>query len=242
MNAPTTTGRPAGQPPLTLGPWVIDVDRPPPWAVTTLFAAYGVFLLITIDVLAGGPLRALDDVIAGASWQRSSLVGNRIAYYLDHVGLRGLTAPIVLVVAAVIGRRLRSWRPLVLSASALVMLNLVTGSIKLLIGRTPPRTGIDELVAGGVHYISGHAANAALSWGLIAYLLHRFARVSQRSTAMLAGAAVALTVLMTVVSLYRNTHWLTDLLGGVAVGTGLLASFIILDHAVRRRSPDQISA
>lgn len=237
MNAPTTTGRASGQPPLTLGPWVIDVDRPPTWAVTTLFTAYGLFLLITVDVLAGGPLRALDDVIAGASWQRSSVVGNRIAYYLDHVGLRGLTAPIVLGVAIWAGRRLRSWRPVILATAALLMLNLVTGSIKLLVGRTPPRTGIDELVAGGVHYISGHAANAALSWGLVAYLLHQFGGFSRRRTAMLTGAAVALTILMTVVSLYRNTHWLTDLLGGVAVGTGLLASFIILDHAVRRRHP-----
>lgn len=237
MSTSLTNGRPSGQPPLTLGPWVIDVDRPPTWAVTTLFFAYGMFLLITIDVLVGGPLRALDDLIAGASWQRSSVTGNRIAYYLDYVGLRGLTAPIVLAVAAWAGRTVRSWRPVGLAVGALLMLNLVTGSIKLLVGRTPPRTGIDELAAGGVHYISGHAANAALSWGLIAYVLYRFAGFTQRRTAMLTGVAVALTVLMTVVSLYRNTHWLTDLLGGVTVGTGLLASFIILDHAVRRRPP-----
>lgn len=207
-----------------------DLGRVPSSAVSIAVWTYLAFVLVTVDVVLDGPFRRLDRLIAGSSWQQSSAVLDGVAWWLDHVGLRGLTAPILLVAAVVISRRIRTWRPFVLAVVGLLALNLSAGTVKVLVGRTSPRTGVDDLLAGGFAYVSGHAANAALTWGLLAYLMHRFTSAPARVKSLAVRGAAAVTVVMVLVSLYRNTHWLTDLVGGVLVGATLLALIAVLDH------------
>jgi membrane-associated phospholipid phosphatase len=211
-----------------------DLARVPEGALNAALWCYVAFGLITIDVVSNGPLRRLDELIAGSTWQRSSESLDDVAYVLDHIGQRGLIAPILLIAAIVISHRIGWWRPFRLTVVALLALNISVGAVKVLVGRTSPRSGVDELLAGGFQYVSGHAANAALTWGLLAYMIHRFTNARAAAKEAATSATIVLVTLMVVVSLYRNTHWLTDLVSGVLVGGTLLALVVVIDRGLVR--------
>ena len=57
------------------------------------------------------------------------------------MGQRSVLVPILLVVAGVFARRHRTWRPVVLAAMSFLVLNVVVGAMKILIGRSETETG-----------------------------------------------------------------------------------------------------
>jgi membrane-associated phospholipid phosphatase len=190
------------------------------------------FLAITQEVIANGPLIDLDAKIANAERVDLPSWVDFILMRVDNLGLRGLTATVLLLSAAYIAREFRTWRPLNLAVLSLLALNLVVGLAKLGIGRTKPKLNVDLIYAGGLSYPSGHASNAVLTWGVLAYLVYRYAHVD-RYRGRLASAGVALICIsVCVVSLFRNTHWLSDLLGGLFIGATLLVMVIAVDRYV----------
>ena len=132
------------------------------------------FLLVTHQVIINGPLVHLDAIIANSHRPKLGNSLNNVLMVIDDLGLRGVTAPILLISAFLISRRFKSFRPLNLSILSLVALNLVVGLAKLGFGRTKPRLNVDLLHFGGLSYPSGHAANALLTWGLLSYLIFRY--------------------------------------------------------------------
>jgi len=190
------------------------------------------FIIVTQQVITNGPLIALDAKIANAgridfpSWM------DFILMRIDDLGLRGLTGTALMIAAIYIARRFKTWRPLNLAVLSLIALNLTVGLAKLLIGRTKPQLNVDLIYAGGLSYPSGHASNAILTWGVLAYLIYRYAHVD-RYQGRLASTGVALISLsVCIVSLFRNTHWLSDLVGGVFIGAALLVMVIAVDRFV----------
>ena len=151
------------------------------------------------------------------------------------MGLRWFTATVLLVVAAIIGLRFKSYRPFNLSVLALLALNGVVGVCKLVIGRTKPRLYVDELHANGMSYPSGHASNAILTWGLFACLSVKYSAPSRFRTNLAISTVSAITVLVVLISLFRNTHWLSDLVGGVSIGTALLLLIVAIDRVISSR-------
>jgi len=205
------------------------------------FAAFFIliFFVITEQVVHDGPLLILDQAIA--KWDRPVLAdwGDWVIYNLDHLGLRGLTASFLLSLAIYLGWKFKSWRPLNLSIISLLVLNAVVGLAKLEFGRTKPRLNVDLLYAGGMSYPSGHASNGVLTWGLIAYLYIQYV---QPRLGVVRAASISVVVISTIVfwvSIFRNTHWLSDLLGGIAIGAALLVLIIAVDRSIpsRRSNP-----
>jgi membrane-associated phospholipid phosphatase len=145
------------------------------------------------------------------------------------MGQRSVLVPILLAVAGVFARRHRTWRPVVLAMVSFLVLNVVVGAMKILIGRAETETGSVDVLAGGVIYPSGHSSNMVLSGGLVIYLFWRYAvdPPLRRLTVLIAF----LTTLTIVTSLYIGSHWLTDLVAGVLVGGLLLQSVILFDRA-----------
>ena len=111
-------------------------------------------------------------------------------------------------------------------------LNLVVGLAKLGFGRTKPRLNVDLLHFGGLSYPSGHAANALLTWGLLSYLIFRYTHKEPFEGMRLTWLVVLITTSVCVVSLFRNTHWLSDLIGGLFIGGALLVAVIAVDRFV----------
>ena len=195
---------------------------------STLFFAG--FIVVTQQVITNGPLIALDARIANAGRTDFPSWIDFILIRIDDLGLRGLTSIALLIAAIYIARRFKTWRPLNLAILSLIALNLTVGLSKLLIGRTKPQLNVDLIYAGGLSYPSGHASNALLSWGVLAYLIYRYAHVD-RYRGRLASTGVALISLsVCVVSLFRNTHWLSDLVGGLFIGAALLVMVIAVDR------------
>ena len=194
------------------------------------------FVIVTQQVITNGPLIALDAKIANADRVDFPSWIDFILMRIDDLGLRGLTSVALMIAAVYIARRFQTWRPLNLAVLSLIALNLTVGLAKLLIGRTKPQLNVDLIYAGGLSYPSGHASNAILSWGVLAYLIYRYAHVD-RYRGRLASTGVALISLsVCVVSLFRNTHWLSDLVGGLFIGAALLVMVIAVDRFVPSNS------
>jgi membrane-associated phospholipid phosphatase len=194
------------------------------------------FIVVTQQVITNGQLIALDAKIANAGRTDFPSWVDFLLMRIDDLGLRGLTATVLMIAAIYIARRFKTWRPVNLAILSLLALNLTVGLAKLLIGRTKPQLNVDLIYAGGLSYPSGHASNALLSWGVLAYLIYRYAHVD-RYRGRLASTGVALISLsVCVVSLFRNTHWLSDLVGGLFIGAALLVMVIAVDRFVPSNS------
>ncbi len=194
-----------------------------------LFAA---FLIVTEQVLTKSFLYHLDHSIKGIKHHTFRGVPSHILLALDDLGLRSLTATCLLVTAVLIAYRFKSWRPINFSLAALLLLNGVVGLAKILFGRSKPRLNFDIVHSGAVgSYPSGHSSNALLTWGALAYLLYRYTKFGATRFVELYSLVVAITTTVCVVSLMRNTHWFSDLLGGVFLGGSILVFLIAADRA-----------
>jgi membrane-associated phospholipid phosphatase len=200
--------------------------------LTILFLAlYG---FITQQVVANTWIRRLDEWI----YERDFLLITpgktpTLVMLVDDLGLRSVTAIMLLITAILISRRFKSWRPINLSILSLVLLNLIVGASKLLFGRTKPSTSFDLFFTdSGLSYPSGRAANAILIWGIAAYLIFRYSHKYPFEGMRLTWFVAIITTGVCLTSLYRNTHRFSDLLGGLFIGSALLVAIIAIDRSI----------
>ena len=209
------------------GRWLADLLGARARLVSALLA--GSLFVVFVDIVVQGPLTQLDKVVYSWKGRREwpSLVD--AAWIYDKMGQRSVLVPILLVVAGAFARRHRTWRPISLALVSFIVLNVVVGAMKILIGRAETETGSVDVFTGGIIFPSGHASNMVLSGGLVVYLFWRYGGDPplRRLTVLVA----ALTTLTILTSLYLGTHWLTDLIGGVLVGGLLLQLVILFDRA-----------
>ncbi|GLV74948.1 phosphatase PAP2 family protein [Streptomyces hygroscopicus] len=144
-------------------------------------------------------------------------------------GQRGPTALAALAWACWRGRRTGSLRPPLVLGTALLLLNVSVGAVKILTGRLNPQyaqtPGSAELFHGGMAFPSGHTANAVVVWGTLAYLAGQ-----HRRTGALVACLMALGIGLTTV--YLGTHWVSDVLGGWAAGALVLLALPLLEPLI----------
>jgi len=194
------------------------------------------FLAVTQQVLSNGPLVSFDKDVNRTHRPQFEGFAGFLLRRLDDLGARWLTTVIIIIAASYIAYKFKTWRPLNLAVLSLLALNFVVGVFKIFLGRTKPRDGIDLLHAGGMSYPSGHASNAVLAWGILAYIIYRYARVDRYQGRLASVGVVAISLTVCVVSLIRHTHWFTDLLGGLFIGSALLVAVIAVDRYVPSKS------
>ena len=191
------------------------------------------FVLVTLDVLYEGLLWRVDQFIADMNRPRLSGFAEFLILRIDDLGLRWVTAAFLLIAAILIGRRFKSWRPLNLSILSLLFLNLFVGAAKIGFGRCKAREDFDIcMFTGGMAYPSGHTANALVTWGLFAYIIFRYTHRDPFEGLRLYWLVGVITVAVCVASLLRNTHWFTDLLGGMFLGGAILVLVVAVDRFI----------
>lgn len=202
------------------------------------FLTFG-FVLVTLDILNKGLLYKADQLIADLERPKFAGFSNFIILRIDDLGLRWFTASILLITAALISKRFKSWRPLNLSVLSLIFLNVFVGAAKIGFGRCKAREDFDLcMFTDGMAYPSGHISNALVTWGLFAYIIFRYTHRAPFEGLKLYWLVAVVTIAVGVVSLLRNTHWFTDLLGGMFLGGAILVLVVAIDRFIpSKRQP-----
>jgi membrane-associated phospholipid phosphatase len=191
-------------------------------------ALVGGFAALTA-ALAFGYLLGVDLVVREWADTHRPVAAYWIARVLNYLGQGGwLLTPVAIALAAAVGFRARSVRPLLLVAAAFVLTYVTIGPLKLWADRAAPSSTLppeesvrvfNALPPGeyDLSYPSGHVANAIVWYGLIAVLLDvwRRGRLDQRVVRLVRLAPPAIVLATTT---YLNYHWLTDGLAAILLG------------------------
>ncbi|CAG6391618.1 PAP2 superfamily protein [Actinacidiphila cocklensis] len=234
-------GRPGTIPP-------VPGRRSAAWALGALtavfFAGVALFVLLTWQVSAGGPLVDRDWSVLG--WfQRASAAHpalNGPAQTLSDVGNVQVAVPLLLaavVYAALRGRAARRplwWLPPLAAAAAMAAVPLVVGGVKSAVGRPAP--GKVHLGPNGYagFFPSGHTATSAVAIGAAALLVLPLVpgpavRRSLAAMAVLLAAAVGAALV------WHGYHWPLDVLASWCLAAALLAAVAAAGVAAAAAGP-----
>ena len=202
------------------------------------FLLFG-FILVTLDIYFQGLLWRADQFLADIERPRFTGVTNFIILRIDDLGLRWVTASLLLIMAILVSRRFKSWRPLNLSILSLIFLNLFVGAAKIGFGRCKAKEDFDIcMFSGGMAYPSGHISNALVTWGLFAYIIFRYTHRAPFEGLRLYWLVALITIAVGLVSLLSNTYWFTDLIGGMFLGGAILVLVVAVDRFIpSKRQP-----
>ena len=149
------------------------------------------------------------------------------------LGLRGLILTICVPWLLWISRQRRTWTPIGGFVLVLLFETGLVGALKMAVGRTFPyhHRYVDNMMidVGGLAFPSGHAANVVALWGFMAWFI-TLERRERRPIAYIAVVLIALVVGMS--SWLIDTHWITDILTGFALGGIALLSTTSLLNAL----------
>jgi undecaprenyl-diphosphatase len=123
----------------------------------------------------------------------------------------------------------RRWEALAFWFLAMVGSQLLIGPMKNLYERARPPFPLVE--TSGFSFPSGHAvAGAAIAVSLVIVLVP--AGTKRRNLEMLAAA---FAVVMALSRVYLRAHWLSDALGGAALGAAVAIAAALLVHRIEAR-------
>ena len=161
---------------------------------------------------------------------------NKWLLVIESPGQRRFVYPTAIILGTIVSWRRKDLLPVIVTVSALIFTNAVTGVIKLIVARGYPRAAGPEAfnyaafqgdgsLMSYAHYVwqlgafpSGHAANVAAASTLMVLAAYS-AREKHRMWATPITAFTSIICIVTIVcSWLRNTHWVTDLIAGLALG------------------------
>ncbi|MFN2590125.1 MAG: phosphatase PAP2 family protein [Actinomycetota bacterium] len=144
------------------------------------------------------------------SWQTTG------ARTLTWAGSIVVVAPVVLAVAWWVVAHGRSSRVALILAAALAGAVVTSNALKVIVDRPRPPAATSVADAAGSSFPSGHTVNAVAGYGLAAFALGGSWRSRLRWAAW--GLAGVMAMVVAYTRLYLGVHWLTDVLGGAALG------------------------
>lgn len=201
--------------------------------VAMLWLAAWLFGELASDVVAHAPITVIDARLA--SWFHLHASGGWTPFMLF---ITNWHAPLgVLAMSALLGgylyaRRAHYWlAALVLAVPGGLLLNL---TLKYIFHRARPSFTDPLVTLSSYSFPSGHTSGAALFYGLLAaYLVCVSRRWSARL--LLGAAALAMVALVGLSRIYLGAHYLSDVLGAVAVSCAWLTICITGVSTLRRR-------
>ena len=200
--------------------------------VLMLIAAW-VFGGIAEDVVTGDAITLLDVWLAQWFHLHASPSMTRFMLFITHWhGMIGASVMALMLAAYFQLRRQYYWLlALVAVVPGGMLLNVL---LKYVFQRTRPSFDDPLLTLATYSFPSGHTANAALLYGLLACWLVTRRRGATRRAAIIAGA-VLMVALVGVSRMYLGVHYLSDVLAAAAEGCTWLAVCITAISTLRRR-------
>jgi membrane-associated phospholipid phosphatase len=200
--------------------------RRPAWLVPGGLAL--VLVLLTVNVLADGPLVSADRRIRAAvqtqaasdTWRWVGDSWHAPARLLVELGNNQVAIPVLALGALIAAVRHRSLRPLLAAAAGVVLLLVTVIPAKILIGRSGP--GQPAVAPGhlGV-FPSGHTTTAGVCFALAVLLVAPDLSLRARRAAVTGMAVLCFLVGLALV--WCDFHWFTDVVAGWA-----LAALIVM--------------
>jgi undecaprenyl-diphosphatase len=226
--------KPAPPPSALAGP-VSDLPfASSPWIVAAiLVGALAAYAAIAADVVEGGRLSAFDDDLSARVARSMPSVAEWIARVLSWLGGWAAVSIVVVVVLIWLLRR---------GETALgMLLILVTLGGQLLnsmakggYDRPRPTAGSPIDLPASSSFPSGHAMTGIAVFGLLGLVLaRRLHSARARAAAVIAG--FTLGALIGASRVVLNVHFLTDVLGGAALGLAWLAACVLVFIVVAAR-------
>lgn len=221
-----------------MGSWVRDARqsvRNASRRIVAFWILLAAYVALTFAVIFDAPILDIDQFFARLHlWSRYPGYHPFLNAYVMF-GQRGPSTLTFLPIIIWVAWRRRSTQPLVLVATALLLLNVSVGVVKYAIGRVGPfrasAADVHKIFDGGNIFPSGHAANAVVLYGIVAWVLAPFGP-RWRKAAIIAATFLSATVGLT--TIYLRTHWFTDIIGGwLAGGLVLLGLPTVMPYAQR---------
>jgi membrane-associated phospholipid phosphatase len=207
------------------------------WSIVVLLSAAG-FGFMLWSVLAHGGLTLMDSSLATfVAGHRSGWL-TAVVQLVTWLGSSLFIIPLGLAVGGYLWVRRRVWQPVVMMAVAFVGAASLYDIVKPAVGRARPPASLQ--VGGpdeGFAFPSGHATQSIAFYGMLAVVL--IVWHAPRRRLIIAIAAGVTTLVIGASRLYLGVHWLTDVLGGYALGLTWLSLVMVGSLLVeqRRRRP-----
>ena len=195
----------------------------------------GLFIALAQDVLFNGSMTLYDPAVS--HWLLGLTTTDRSQFFYL-VTLLG-NAEFILLSSLLVGGWL-TWRNQWLDLGALTLCVGGGAEINLLLKNVfmRPRPDIAKAFYQEIGYSfpSGHAMLSVLFYGMTAYLLARQG-LSWKAQTRLSAAAFIFSLSIGFSRIFLGVHYLTDVLGGWAVGMFWLAVCVLLHETLRELAP-----
>ena len=188
-------------------------------------AALWACFLVQTAIVARWPGFFLDTMVDDlVGWLRGSveprLPGSRgAAGVVARLGAREVLIPLLLVAAIVVGWRRRSAGTVVLLVGSYLVVAAAASLVKAGLARPQP---LPLPGVPGRAFPSGHAAQAVVVFGALA-LLAAAGRSPEWRRRAFAGVG-GIVAVVSIALLWRQAHWLTDMVGGITLGLACLTT------------------
>lgn len=207
-----------------------------------VLALLGAFIGIHLAVLHGTWVVVLDRATLGALRRAHDPVLTGAAVGLTLVGGKLVTPAVTVAVAALLAATRRRLQPVLLIGIAVAGSFVLTLAADLLFQRPRPPDPTALLpVPTTQSFPSGHALNATVVAGVIAYVLLQEHPPPLRRLAVVA-AATGWTAAVGFSRVYLAEHWPSDVVAGWAVGLAWLAAVVVVHRllaaGLHRRTAD----
>ena len=201
-------------------------------SMLALVATGWAFGALLQDVLAGEESTLVDRPFTAFLVAHREAWLTRVMRLVTDLGSTWLLLGLVLAAGLAWRWRRGTWRPLALLGAAEAGAWSLANLLKVLVARPRPPVALALVRATGPGFPSAHAAGAAAVYGMLAALLAGATSSWSRKVAVWAGA-FALAGLVAGARVYLGVHWLTDVLGGLALGAAWLFALLGITRTVK---------
>ena len=181
---------------------------------------FGVALVlgVLVDMINGSRgLARFDAGVAQFGADHATGGAIRIVEDVTQLGARWVTVIALLAAATIDWFRSRKLEVFVFVAVVSLGEMLLNNTIKVIVARERPAV-LQVVGAHGWSFPSGHSSAAAAAWAAVALVLGR--NRPRQVRAVLAAAAVLIAIGVATSRALLGVHWLTDVIGGLALGWG----------------------